>query len=116
MMDLKVGSLSSSCDTIETKIHFTIFFLVKLDVLRCNRRDIMETCTSVLNYVNSSGICELLATPVDAYTKALDQIEPRPLCPLKKGSFFLHRLPTDDSLLKCVTLIIGWPIIRKVLK
>ncbi|KAJ6642114.1 hypothetical protein Bhyg_07060 [Pseudolycoriella hygida] len=77
-------------------------FKVKLDVLRCNQREIVETCTSVLNYVNSSELCELLKKPVDAYTKALDQIEPRPICPMKKGSYILHHLPTDDSLLKFI--------------
>lgn len=70
----------------------------------------METCTSVLNYVNSTDLCELLSTPVDAYTNALNQIEPRPLCPLKKGSFFLHHLPTDDSLLKFVLHLTSYPI------
>lgn len=74
--------------------------IVKLEVLRCNQREIMETCTSVLNYVNASEICELLETPVDVYTNALNLIEPRPRCPLKKGSFFLHHLPTDDNLLR----------------
>lgn len=87
-----------------TCFHFLVI-LVKLQVLRCNQGEIMETCTSVLNYVNSTDLCELLSTPVDAYTKALNQIEPRPLCPLKKGSFFLHHLPTDDSLLKLVLFL-----------
>lgn len=62
----------------------------------------METCTSVLNYVNSSDVCELLKMPVDAYTHALDQMEPRPYCPLKQGSFILNHLPTDDNLLRLV--------------
>ncbi|XP_037045252.1 uncharacterized protein LOC119080787 [Bradysia coprophila] len=75
-------------------------FQVKLEVLRCNQGEILETCTSVLNYVNTTDICELLRTPVEAYTDALNRIEPRPLCPLKKGSYFLHHLTTDNSLLK----------------
>lgn len=81
-------------------ISFVCALLVKLEVLRCKQGEIMETCTSVLNYVNSTDLCELLRTPVDAYTNALDKMDPRPICPLKKGSIFLHHLPTDDSLLK----------------
>lgn len=90
--------LINSIAVFVVKILFT--YVVKLEVLRCTQREIIETCTSVLNYVNSSDLCELLKTPVDAYTHALNQIEPRPLCPLKKGSFVLNHLPADDSLLK----------------